>query len=85
MSQFVACDVMLAMDQEAKMEDGIQSPGTPDSRKRPLDIENEDAITKRSHFIPGISLLIIGAKFDGVKIWHSSIFGCFKLGSSFPL
>ena len=39
------------------MEEGIQSPapGTPDSRKRPLDNDNEDAISKKSHYIPGKS------------------------------
>lgn len=45
------------MDQdETKMDDGVQSPATPDSRKRPLDIDNEDAIAKRSHYIPGTNI-----------------------------
>ncbi|KAK8744740.1 hypothetical protein OTU49_000594 [Cherax quadricarinatus] len=34
------------------MEECIPSPGTPDSRKRPLDIDSDDAMSKRSHYIP---------------------------------
>ncbi|CAL4123341.1 unnamed protein product, partial [Meganyctiphanes norvegica] len=34
------------------MEDSVPSPGTPDSRKRPLDNDSDDAMSKRSHYIP---------------------------------
>lgn len=34
------------------MEESITSPGTPDSRKRPLDIDSDDVMSKRSHYIP---------------------------------
>ncbi|XP_069987375.1 RNA-binding protein Pasilla isoform X1 [Penaeus vannamei] len=37
---------------ELTMEECVPSPGTPDSRKRPLDIDSDDAISKRSHYIP---------------------------------
>uniref|UniRef100_A0A2P2HW32 RNA-binding protein Nova-1-like n=1 Tax=Hirondellea gigas TaxID=1518452 RepID=A0A2P2HW32_9CRUS len=32
--------------------DHAPSPGTPDSRKRPLDIDTDDAVSKKSHYIP---------------------------------
>jgi len=34
--------------------DDDKSPGTPDSRKRPLDIDSDDAMSKKSHYIPDI-------------------------------
>ncbi|KAG7158389.1 RNA-binding protein Nova-1-like isoform X1 [Homarus americanus] len=40
------------MASESNMEECIPSPGTPDSRKRPLDIDSDDAMSKRSHYIP---------------------------------
>ena len=33
--------------------DQSPSPGTPDSRKRPLDADADDAMSKKSHYIPG--------------------------------
>ena len=39
------------MDDDREIE---TSPGTPDSRKRPLDIDSDDAMPKKSHYIPGI-------------------------------
>lgn len=33
--------------------DQATSPGTPDSRKRPLDADSDDAMSKKSHYIPG--------------------------------
>nr|XP_045625042.1 RNA-binding protein Pasilla-like isoform X1 [Procambarus clarkii] len=40
------------MASDSNMEECIPSPGTPDSRKRPLDIDSDDAMSKRSHYIP---------------------------------
>ncbi|XP_045135245.1 RNA-binding protein Nova-1-like isoform X2 [Portunus trituberculatus] len=40
------------MATESIMEECVPSPGTPDSRKRPLDIDSDDAMSKRSHYIP---------------------------------
>ena len=44
------------MGEEIKMEESaeVSSPGTPDSRKRPLDVDSDDVISKRSHYIPGM-------------------------------
>ena len=44
-----------AMDAVSNMEESVEvsSPGTPDSRKRPLDVDTDDVMSKRSHYIPG--------------------------------
>ncbi|XP_076054142.1 RNA-binding protein Nova-1-like protein passilla isoform X3 [Oratosquilla oratoria] len=41
-------------DVKVNMDESIKSPGTPDSRKRPLDGDSNDAISKRSHYIPDL-------------------------------
>lgn len=45
------------MDEEHEQS---PSPATPDSRKRPLDVDSDNAMSKKSHYIPGRYSLIGG-------------------------